>query len=782
MAAVFGFFGINAVKESTERVLVERTILAQSTADRLETVLQQSLDQLEKHAPSASALQGKDLDAVVGNLQSAFQELPLFADYVALVSQEGKVLLTWPQLQEIHNADVSQFDHVSRLLETGEPVVSNVSQDIYSGQPAVYLASPIKGENHQVIGLIQAAINLRDTNLGEFLKPLRLGETGYAEVVDAKGVALASTSGEYLFQAGIHSERFAALITQGETTKGTCHRCHNSATGVEREREVLAFAPLSSIPWGVVIQQAEKEALAPIRNLRNQLIISGTLALFLALLSCWYGLRRIISPLRTLASASQRIAQGDLQSAVPLVGEGEILGLSQSLEEMRKKLKKSGEEIAQWSKELEKTIQQRTKELSSLVQASQSLVSALDTDALLGTIVRTAVNTFEAADTGVIFLYERELDRLVAKSAVGYDPTPLSWVQLKPGEALAGKVFQSGKSLVCNTPGEVNEVLESTSSETRSYLLLARKGKEPLSLVGVPLISRGKVLGCLVLGSLRHSFAFREDEVEVLSAFAAHAAATFENARLMREASQAQALREADKLKTEFLSSISHELRTPLTSIKISTDSLLATLNPETRDGAQARLLNNISRNTERLNRLVGELLDTARLQSGKIKLNLQSLELSHVLRDCLDTIKPLAGDKSQTVEVELSPLLPPVMGDPARLGQVLINLLTNAVNFTPPQGYIKVTAREENNYVIISVADTGAGIPKEEQTRIFDRFYQATRTGGKAGMGLGLSIAKALVELHGGKIWVESEPGKGSVFSFTIPIAKEVSNESVDY
>lgn len=431
--------------------------------------------------------------------------------------------------------------------------------------------------------------------------------------------------------------------------------------------------------------------------------------------------------------------------------------------------------------DLEKKVEDRTRELMALVQVSRTLTDTLDIDTLLDNMVKTAVDTFDAANTCVLFLYDAETNALVAKSACGYDKEPLSRVRLRPGEALAGMVFESGEPVVCYTPAEVAACLDTANPENRSNLLQARQGKEPLSLVGVPLKSKGKILGSLVLGSLQRSFAFSESEVQVFSAFAAQATTIFENARLMKEASQAQALREADRLKTEFLSSISHELRTPLTSVIISADSLRASLDSTGRNPAQDKLLSNIQRNAERLNRLVGDLLDSARLHSGNIKLSVLPLPVEDILQDSLETVKPLAEGKNQRLTVGLPPHLPLVRGDHTRLVQVLINLLTNAINFTPLQGFIKLAAEEKDDVVVFSVADTGVGVSREEQEHIFDRFYRSPKAGSKGGMGLGLSISKALVELHGGKIWVESELGKGSTFSFTVPLAKEVNHESVD-
>ena len=226
---------------------------------------------------------------------------------------------------------------------------------------------------------------------------------------------------------------------------------------------------------------------------------------------------------------------------------------------------------------------------------------------------------------------------------------------------------------------------------------------------------------------------------------------------------------EANHFKDEFLASISHQLLTPITSIKAAAD--LLTASPAKGGKAADSLINSIARNTQRLQGLVEEVLDLARLHRGEASLRRETWDLKTIVEDGVAAVEPLAGGREQALQVETPPSSCPVLADRGRVEQVLMNLLSNSCKFTPRHGHIKVTLQDKGREYLVSVADDGPGIPLAEQRRIFERFYSNSRgPGQKAGAGLGLAIAKTVVELHGGRIWVKSQGGRGSTFFFTLP------------
>jgi signal transduction histidine kinase len=293
-----------------------------------------------------------------------------------------------------------------------------------------------------------------------------------------------------------------------------------------------------------------------------------------------------------------------------------------------------------------------------------------------------------------------------------------------------------------------------------------------------PLIAKDSVLGALILVNLRRQGAFSAADLRFLQAVAHQIAIVLENAHLWSEVSRAQALAEANRFKDEFLASISHQLLTPITSIKAAADLLTA---PPAKGGkAAASLISSIARNTQRLQGLVEELLDLARLQRGEATLSREPWDLKTIVRESVAAIEPLAGGKEQALEVETPSSPCPVLADRGRLEQALMNLLSNSCKFTPRHGHIKATLQDMGQEYLVSVADDGPGIPLAEQSQIFERFYSNSHAPGeKTGAGLGLAIAKTVVELHGGRIWVKSQGGRGSTFFFTLPKGDGLENSS---
>ena len=232
-------------------------------------------------------------------------------------------------------------------------------------------------------------------------------------------------------------------------------------------------------------------------------------------------------------------------------------------------------------------------------------------------------------------------------------------------------------------------------------------------------------------------------------------------------------LRRLETVRQDFISNISHELRTPLASLKALTE----TLNERALEDPPAarRFLNRMDVELDALSQMVGELLELSRIESGRVPLQFTPTSACRLLEQAAERLSMQAERAGLQLEIECSKDLPPVLADPERLVQVLVNLLHNAIKFTPSEGKIKLSAQEMNEFVRYSVTDTGSGIPASEITRIFERFYKTDRARSGGGTGLGLAIARHLVEAHGGRIWAESIEGRGSTFYFTIPAAGQL-------
>jgi DNA-binding response OmpR family regulator/nitrogen-specific signal transduction histidine kinase len=239
---------------------------------------------------------------------------------------------------------------------------------------------------------------------------------------------------------------------------------------------------------------------------------------------------------------------------------------------------------------------------------------------------------------------------------------------------------------------------------------------------------------------------------------------------------------EVERLKNEFISTVSHELRTPMTSIKGYTD-LLVSERVGTLSEQQRHFVQVIKNNADRLTALVNDILDISRIETGRLKLQIEPLDLIQLINDVIDSVQGQMVEKSPDLTLDLPATLPPVRGDESRVTQILENLTSNAWKYTPEEGQVTIRARVVDDFVQVDVKDTGIGIDPKDLSQIFDRFYRTDQAEVQAvdGTGLGLYIVKMFVELLGGKIWVESELDQGSTFSFNLPLAVETPPKPSD-
>ena len=296
------------------------------------------------------------------------------------------------------------------------------------------------------------------------------------------------------------------------------------------------------------------------------------------------------------------------------------------------------------------------------------------------------------------------------------------------------------------------------------------------AIVTVSVFHEGSLVGQILLPNWHEAW-MRLSTACLLAGFGVYAQITLSRRKRMEsEARQRydeeRALRQ--KLETEiskrveFTRTLTHELKTPLTSVLASSD-LLAS---EVKDPSLQSLASSISRSAANLNSRVDELLDLARAEIGMLELNLEEVEVSQLLREAAESMTPLASKREHSLAVDVPAVLPIVQADPVRLQQVVGNLLSNAIKYTPKGGKITLRGSHEGTSVVVEVEDTGRGLSKEEQDRVFDPYHRLEEDRQRmSGLGLGLGLCRSLVELHGGKIWVRSAVGKGSTFCFSLPL-----------
>jgi signal transduction histidine kinase len=444
-------------------------------------------------------------------------------------------------------------------------------------------------------------------------------------------------------------------------------------------------------------------------------------------------------------------------------------------------------EIQQRTRELEQSLE----EVRALGEVSRAVSSSLDLGQVLTTIAEHAAKICEA-DAGHIFEYQEAIKEFRMTASWNIREEYLRSIEAAGVTLGKGAV---GRSAVTGMPVQIPDILAEPGYPFRD--IVAQGGYR--AVLSVPMLREGQIIGAVVVVR-KAPGSFSEQDVNLLTTFANQTTIAIENARLYRDVTdKGRMLEEANQHKSQFLANMSHELRTPMNAI-IGFSEVLLDPSLQVSDEDRAQFLTDILSSGKHLLKLINEVLDLSKIEAGRMELQIAPADPSEILEAVQSTIRPLAAKKAITLQVESDHRIGPFPMDAARVKQILLNLAGNAIKFTPDGGHVTVTARlvkwstgqsvdtsgpidnlttrpidTDGDWVEVAVSDTGPGIPAEEHERIFLEFQQVqtSRLAGKPeGTGLGLALAKRFVEMHGGKLWVESEVGKGSHFFFTLPVA----------
>jgi len=399
-------------------------------------------------------------------------------------------------------------------------------------------------------------------------------------------------------------------------------------------------------------------------------------------------------------------------------------------------------------------LEQRNREAGILLSISQAVAQSLDLAQILDSAMKKVA---ESMDVDACYVSLGENSHLTLEGYYGLNQALAEEIKhIEVDNVYLSSIIQRDEPTVMGNISNNGEPLVAS---------LARGGYK--SYVGIPLQTVGESIGIMgVATSSKRSFTHRE--VELLMAIGREVSIAVRNTRLYEEASSAKSLRELDALRTELLANVSHELRTPLAAIKGFANSLLQQ-DVKFDESIWCSFLQTIDMEADRLNSLIEELLTMSRLEARSLEVKKEH----HRLPDVVDSVKGRLASLTlrHRLRVTIPPDLPEVQVDEARIGEVFTNLVENAAKYSPEGTTITIEARPDGEQVTVSVSDEGVGIPEELHHKVFDRFYQANSpaVGHKSGTGLGLCICRGIVESHGGRIWLESETGKGSKFSFSL-------------
>jgi len=410
-------------------------------------------------------------------------------------------------------------------------------------------------------------------------------------------------------------------------------------------------------------------------------------------------------------------------------------------------------------------LSQSVEELRALGEVGQAINSTLDVETVLTTIVAKAVQ-LSGTEAGAIYTFDESSQEFRLRATHGMDTATVAAIR---GRRIGAGETAIGKAARERTPIQIPDVLKESSLVLD---IVVRAGYRAVLIV--PLLRPNQIIGALVVRR-REPGEFPKSTIDLLETFADQSVLAIQNARLFREIEEkSRELSEASRHKSQFLANMSHELRTPLNAILGYAEMMVDGIYGEPSEKMRA-VLARLQSNGRHLLGLINDVLDLSKIEAGQLTLSLDDYSLHDMVHGVVSAVEPLAAEKRLAFTAEVAPDLPKGRGDERRLSQVLLNLVGNAIKFTD-KGEVAIRASATNGAFTVAVCDTGPGIPAVAQAKIFEEFQQADSsiTRRKGGTGLGLSIAKRIVEMHGGRIWVESEPGKGSTFYFTLPVRVE--------
>lgn len=379
-----------------------------------------------------------------------------------------------------------------------------------------------------------------------------------------------------------------------------------------------------------------------------------------------------------------------------------------------------------------------------LAEISRDLASMLDLNALLNHIVQAAADLSDA-EAASILLYDGTKQELYFESATNLAEPIMQGLVVPVEGSIAGWIVSHRKPLI----------ISDTQKDPRHFGNIAKlTNVTTTSMLAVPLIAKDKVVGVLEAINKRQD-RFNGEDQDVLMALGAQAAVAIENARLFHQ--------------SDLIAEMVHELRTPLASLNTATHLL-------TREDVplenRRRISDLIYSETQRLTNMTSAFLDLARLESGRTHFDPKEIDLHNLIEECIAVVRDKAIENNLTIELDIPDDLPPLKVDRDKIKQVLINLLSNAIKYNHTRGSVRISARVEQNEMIISVSDTGYGIKPDDLTHLFEKFYRVRSTENiTRGTGLGLAISKRIIDGHGGHIHVDSEVGVGSTFQVCLPL-----------
>jgi len=604
-------------------------------------------------------------------------------------------------------------------------------------------------------GVTAVEVNLKF--IWDVVSRIRIGEKGIAYVVDDKGFLVAHPDISLVLRKVNLSNLPQVKSALAQKTDFDWQPPADSRDS-DGKPVLAAYATVEAAGWRVFVEEPTSEVFAPLYAaiLRTVFLLLAGVAL--SIVASVFLARRMVQPVRELQKGAERIGAGDLTSSIDVRTGDELEDLAKRFNTMTGQLRES-------YADLEKKVEVRTAELREALdqQTATSKVlgaisgSTTDPRPVFETIVHAA-KELGNAQLVVLTLFDGQLIRRVATTEESPTSTPPFPADRS---TMAGRVMLSR---------QVEQVANVWADGDFNHSAFKQDGFN--RGIGVPMLRDGKAIGALVAwwtgeGDVQQKY------IQLLQTFADQAVIAIENVRLFNEIQEkSRQLEIANKHKSDFLANMSHELRTPLNAIIGFSDVMLAGMAGELPD-KQKEFTRDIRDSGKHLLGLINDILDLSKIEAGRMELDLARFNLRAAMENALTLVRGRADRHGIQLETDISDEIGEYEGDERKFKQIVLNLLTNAVKFTPEGGTVTMAAQRMNGEYVFSVTDTGIGIAPEDHAKVFEEFRQVgTDYQRKAeGTGLGLTLTKRLIELHGGTIRLESTLGKGSTFTFKLPL-----------
>jgi K+-sensing histidine kinase KdpD len=417
-----------------------------------------------------------------------------------------------------------------------------------------------------------------------------------------------------------------------------------------------------------------------------------------------------------------------------------------------------------------------------ITEIARTLAVHLELAELLQSVLDKITTLLEPAEFAVILFWDPSAHLFRPQAAAGpalHDRDAVLAISLAKGESITGRVFAEGKARLLSTPEEITKEMSNLHPAKRKAMNSAYGSERmPKCVIAAPLHKDEHKYGVLVLETLYGPACFADDDIPIVQALADLTALEINRALLDAEVAVAQQAQEEDRLRSEVMAALSHELRTPLASIKGYTTALMLkeVTWPEEK---HQEFLSLIDEETDNLERMVSDIMDASLIDIGQLDIEPQPLRLSHLAEEAAQEMQH--HSRIHHFVVDFPPGFPIVEADPRRIRQVFLNILDNSVKYSPEGGLIVIRGEVRPTDVVVSFADQGVGISPEDLIPLFDKYFRVKAPTGYhvPGTGLGLPVARAIVETHGGRIWAKSRVGEGTTLYFSIPLKLE--EDSVD-